>query len=126
MSDELRERIKELLLEKEHWQAQANKLARSVTRAVQDLTEELREHHARVEALCQRVEAAEANAKEREEKTYLTADEAAAYMRICKQTLAKLRHERRSPPYRKVGGRVLYQRAELERWMNMSSRGNYP
>ena len=115
----LRERIKELLLEKEHWQAQANLLARSVTRsvkkktAVRELVAELRR---RTEVAEQRVTV---------QKEFLTADEAAKYMRVSKQTLAKLRCHRKSPPYRKVGGRVLYERAELEKWMDMPRRGNY-
>jgi len=118
-NDELRKRIVELLLEKEHWQAQANLLARSVTRsvkkktAIRELVAELRR---RTEIAEQRVTV---------QKEFLTADEAAKYMRVSKQTLAKLRCERKSPPYRKVGGRVLYERTELEKWMDMPRRGNY-
>ncbi len=112
-NDALRKRIVELLLEKEHWQAQANNLAQSVKLSTENLIAELRRS---INAAEQRVE---------EQKEFLTADEAAAYMRVSKQTLAKLRHQRKSPPYRKVGGRVLYKRTELEKWMDMPRRGNY-
>ncbi len=114
-ADALRDRIIELIAERDLWQVQAKRLALSVENvtATRELIAELR----------RRTEIAEQSV--RKYKDFLTSDEAAEYMRISKQTLAKLRCNRKSPPYRKVGGRVLYERTELEKWMDMPRRGNY-
>jgi excisionase family DNA binding protein len=114
-ADALRQRIIELVAEREVWQTRISQLERIVkeTTAAKELIAELRR---RTESAEQRVQV---------HKDFLTSDEAATYMRVSKQTLAKLRCERKSPPYRKVGGRVLYERTELEKWMDMPRRGNY-
>lgn len=47
----------------------------------------------------------------------LLPDEAAAYLRCAKQTLARRRCEGGGPAYVKLGGRVLYRRADLDAWI---------
>jgi len=50
-------------------------------------------------------------------KRMLIAEDAAAYLGLATQTLAKLRLSGDSPPYFKVGRRVLYDRDELNAWL---------
>jgi excisionase family DNA binding protein len=48
----------------------------------------------------------------------LTPAEAAAYLHVAVQTLAKWRHQRKGPSYAKLGwGLVRYRREELEAWV---------
>jgi excisionase family DNA binding protein len=47
---------------------------------------------------------------------FLTTDEAAQYLGLAKQTLEKMRRERRGPPYRKHGRFVRYHIADLDSW----------
>jgi hypothetical protein len=46
--------------------------------------------------------------------TYLNTDDAARFLGLSKQTLARWRVEGAGPPYRKLGSRVTYRRADLE------------
>ena len=52
----------------------------------------------------------------------LIAEDAAAYLGLATQTLAKMRLSGDSPPYFKVGRRVLYDRIELEAWLAQRKR----
>lgn len=47
---------------------------------------------------------------------FLTTDQAAHYIGLAKQTLEKMRRERRGPPYRKHGRYVRYHIADLDAW----------
>jgi hypothetical protein len=60
----------------------------------------------------------------RQEKTsgLIAADRAAAYLGIRTQTLAKMRVEGSSPPFHKIGSRVLYDVAELDAWIAARKR----
>ena len=44
--------------------------------------------------------------------------QAATYLRVARQTLAKLRCIGGSPAFYKVGRRVLYDRADLDLWLD--------
>jgi predicted DNA-binding transcriptional regulator AlpA len=48
--------------------------------------------------------------------------EAAKYLRMAPQTLAKMRCEGTSPPFIKVGRRVLYDLAEIDSWLDQRRR----
>jgi excisionase family DNA binding protein len=50
-------------------------------------------------------------------KRMLIAEDAAEYLGLATQTLAKMRWSGDSPPYLKVGRRVLYERDELDAWL---------
>jgi predicted DNA-binding transcriptional regulator AlpA len=52
----------------------------------------------------------------------LIAKDAAAYLGIAQQTLAKMRWSGDSPPYFKVGRQVVYDRAELDAWLALRKR----
>lgn len=52
----------------------------------------------------------------------LSAPEAAKYLRMATQTLAKMRCEGTSPPFIKLGRRVLYDQAEIDRWLDQRRR----
>jgi excisionase family DNA binding protein len=52
----------------------------------------------------------------------LIAEDAAAYLGIGKQALAKMRLTGESPPFFKVGRRVLYDRDELDAWLKVRKR----
>jgi len=48
----------------------------------------------------------------------LTTPEVAAMLRMSPEALAQARHERRaSPPYVRVGRRILYRRADVDHWL---------
>lgn len=47
---------------------------------------------------------------------YLTAGEAAAYLRLEESTLNAMRWRKEGPPFRKHGGRVVYHRDDLDGW----------
>ncbi|MHB0978149.1 MAG: type IV secretion system DNA-binding domain-containing protein [Minisyncoccota bacterium] len=55
-------------------------------------------------------------------KRMLIAEDAAEYLGLATQTLAKLRLSGDSPPYFKVGRRVLYDRDELNAWLALRRR----
>ncbi len=55
-------------------------------------------------------------------KRMLIAEDAAAYLGLAPQTLAKLRWSGDSPPYFKVGRRVLYGREDLDSWLALRKR----
>jgi predicted DNA-binding transcriptional regulator AlpA len=55
-------------------------------------------------------------------KKLLRNPEAASYMRVAPQTLAKMRCDGSSPPYIKVGRLVLYDVAEIDRWLDQRCR----
>lgn len=55
-------------------------------------------------------------------KELLNVPEAAKYLRLAPQTLAKMRTEGTSPPFIKVGRRVLYDLAEIDRWLDQRRR----
>ena len=52
-----------------------------------------------------------------ERKRMLIAEDAAEYLGLATQTLAKMRWSGDSPPFFKVGRRVLYERDELDAWL---------
>ena len=52
----------------------------------------------------------------------LDSGQAAQYLRLARQTLAKLRCVGGSPPFYKVGRQVLYDRAELDAWLDERRR----
>ena len=55
-------------------------------------------------------------------ETVLTTEEAAQMVGLAAQTLNKLRHEGKGPPYVKHARRVVYRRADLEAWMQSRRR----
>lgn len=55
-------------------------------------------------------------------KRMLIAEDAAEYLGLAPQTLAKLRWSGDSPPFFKVGRRVLYEREELDTWLAQRKR----
>jgi len=57
-------------------------------------------------------------------KRLLIAKDAAAYVGLATQTLAKLRVTGGSPPYFKVGRQVLHDKAELDKWLDGRRRRN--
>jgi excisionase family DNA binding protein len=52
----------------------------------------------------------------------LIAEDAAAYLGLGRQALAKMRLTGDSPPFFKVGRRVLYDRDELDAWLSTRKR----
>ncbi len=50
-------------------------------------------------------------------KKFLTAKDAASIMGLATQTLAKYRVTGESPPYHKIGRKIVYDREQLEAWM---------
>ncbi len=52
----------------------------------------------------------------------LIARDAAEYLGIAQQTLAKLRWAGTSPPYFKIGRQVVYKRVELDAWLGTRRR----
>lgn len=57
-----------------------------------------------------------------EGKRMLIAEDAAEYLGLATQTLAKMRWSGESPPFFKVGRRVLYERDELDAWLAQRKR----
>ncbi len=55
-------------------------------------------------------------------KDMLDSRQAAGYVRLARQTLAKLRCVGGSPPFYKVGRQVLYERSDLDRWLDARRR----
>ena len=55
-------------------------------------------------------------------KPRLSSDEAAAFIGVATQTLAKMRWTGESPPYAKIGRKVVYSRDELESWLKERRR----
>ncbi|RAN36957.1 MULTISPECIES: helix-turn-helix domain-containing protein [Hyphomonadaceae] len=53
------------------------------------------------------------------ESPYLTAAEAAAYLRLEESTLNAMRWRKEGPNWRKHGGKVVYHRDALDRWSRM-------
>lgn len=51
---------------------------------------------------------------------FLTIEEAARLLRVKRRTLDNLRWQRTGPPFRRHGGRVVYQREELLEWSKAS------
>ena len=47
---------------------------------------------------------------------YLTAAEAAAYLRLEESTLNAMRWRKEGPPWRKHGGKVVYHKSALDHW----------
>ena len=52
----------------------------------------------------------------------LDSDGAAAYLHLARQTLAKMRVSGTGPSYYKVGRRILYDRMELDGWLDTRRR----
>jgi excisionase family DNA binding protein len=48
---------------------------------------------------------------------FLTQDEAAAELKVCRRTLDRWRQLGEGPPVTKVGRRILYRRTSLQRWL---------
>jgi excisionase family DNA binding protein len=55
-------------------------------------------------------------------KEMLDSAQAAHYLRLARQTLAKLRCTGGSPLFYKVGRQVLYDRADLDTWLDARKR----
>jgi excisionase family DNA binding protein len=55
-------------------------------------------------------------------KEMLDAGQAANYLRLARQTLARLRCVGSSPVFYKVGRQVLYDRADLDCWLDQRRR----
>jgi excisionase family DNA binding protein len=53
---------------------------------------------------------------------FLTPYETAQLLRISQRTLENMRHNGNGPSYRKLGGRVLYLRADIMAWANDNER----
>jgi helix-turn-helix protein len=79
-----------------------------------------------VESAGQRHVAADSSGKEhfaeKARGTRLTAKDAAAFLGLAPQTLAKMRVVGSSPPYYKVGRLVMYDRSELDAWLAVRRR----
>jgi predicted DNA-binding transcriptional regulator AlpA len=54
------------------------------------------------------------------QRTFLSAKEAAAYLRVSTSTLARFRAQRRGPKARKPAGRILYAVDDLDQWLESS------
>ena len=52
----------------------------------------------------------------------LTTAEAGELLRLKEHTLENMRWQGTGPPFRKHGGRVFYQRAEIKRWSDQARR----
>lgn len=48
---------------------------------------------------------------------YLTAEEAADYLRVSVHTLRAYRNQGKGPPYHRIGGKTLYHRDEVDAWV---------
>ena len=53
---------------------------------------------------------------------FLTADEAAEYLRLKRHTLENMRWQGTGPKFRKHGGRIFYHRTELKQWSEQNRR----
>jgi hypothetical protein len=53
---------------------------------------------------------------------YLTPNDAVAYLRLRRRTLANMGHRRNGPDYRKHGGRIVYDINDLDAWSNATRR----
>ena len=56
------------------------------------------------------------------EKTLLTRPEAAEYLRLSDKTLARWAWAGKGPGYMKAGGKVLYDAADLDAWLEGQRR----
>jgi excisionase family DNA binding protein len=63
-----------------------------------------------------------ASSRDGKHSPMLAAQDAARYLGLAAQTLAKMRVEGTSPPFFKLGRRVLYQREELDAWLATKRR----
>jgi hypothetical protein len=52
----------------------------------------------------------------------LTTAETAEIYRLKKHTLENMRWQGTGPPFRKIGGRVFYHRADLKQWFEQTRR----
>jgi predicted DNA-binding transcriptional regulator AlpA len=52
----------------------------------------------------------------------LTTAETAEMYRLKKHTLENMRWQGTGPPFRKIGGRVFYHRADLKQWLEQTRR----
>ncbi|MBI2409345.1 MAG: type IV secretion system DNA-binding domain-containing protein [Gemmatimonadetes bacterium] len=86
--------------------------------------EEIEESDGRVDAKMQKRPQArpETPGDAPQSKRMLIAVDAAAYLGLATQTLAKMRLIGDSPPFFKVGRRVLYERADLDSWLAQRKR----
>lgn len=57
---------------------------------------------------------------------FLTAKEAAAYLRLEERTLNNMRWRGEGPHWRKHGGKVIYHRNDLEGWSRQNDFGHGP
>jgi len=55
-------------------------------------------------------------------KRVMSSVEAADFLGLASQTLAKMRWSGESPPFMKIGRKVVYERAELEKWLRERRR----
>ena len=57
---------------------------------------------------------------------YLTAGEAAQFLRLKERTLNNMRWRGEGPHFRKHGGRVIYHKSDLEGWSRSNDFGEGP
>jgi predicted DNA-binding transcriptional regulator AlpA len=55
---------------------------------------------------------------------FLTQEEAAAELKICKRTLDRWRRLDEGPPITKLGRRVLYRRSSVQAWLRAQEHGD--
>lgn len=55
---------------------------------------------------------------------FMTTKQAATWLHLCKRTLEKHRSYGTGPAYRKIGGRILYDIADLRAWVEAGSRNS--
>jgi len=60
------------------------------------------------------------------ESPYLTANEAAHYLRLEERTLNNMRWRGEGPHWRKHGGKVIYHRSDLDGWSSEHDFGDGP
>ena len=100
-------------LEQKHEQRTSSKSA-SRPRVKEDVSSRDRQKQTRPDAVEQEVG--------QDTRHVLIARDAAEYLGIAQQTLAKLRWAGTSPPYFKIGRQVVYKRVELDAWLATRKR----
>ena len=109
-NDELRERVRDLIDERDALKAQANQ-----ARVIHTLVEELK----------RRTQIAEDHANKLKE--YLNVKQAAAYLGVSPGALntARYKGSRFTPPYSKIGKRIVYERNAIDAWMEQKRKGGF-
>ncbi len=100
--------------------ADADRISFLVPNDLASFLDEMREKKTTQEK--SRTPALEAPAAANTKKRLLIARDAALYVGLAQQTLAKMRVTGDSPPFYKVGRQVLYDKADLEGWLSVRRR----